>query len=312
MTTIWFDGELVPLREAEVSVLAHTLHYGVGVFEGIRSYAWEDGSAAVFRLEDHLRRLEHSAKVCALELPFDRETLTRACLDVLETNGLRDGYLRPIAYQDDGQLAGLGASPPVHVAVAAQPWGAYLGEEGLRQGIRVRVSAYRRSGHGGFMSGAKICGQYVTSTLAKREALAAGLDEALLTDEAGYVAEGSGENLFLVRDRVLVTPPTSAPILPGITRDTVLTLAREMAAELGLRDVREDSIPRDMLMVADEAFLTGTAAEVTPIREVDGRILGAGGAGPVTRALQDAFFGVVRGGRDAPTEWRTRFGSLVR
>ncbi len=315
MTTIWFDGQLMPLEEARVSVLAHTLHYGVGVFEGIRSYASHDpsgdGAAAIFRLGDHLRRLEDSAKICALPVPYPREVLAKACVDVLEANGLKDGYLRPVFWQDDATLGGLGSMPPVHAAVAAQAWGAYLGEDGLRQGIRCRVSAYRRGGLGGFMSRAKINGQYVASTLAKREALALGFDEALLMDDHGHVCEGTGENLFMVRDRVLVTPPASSAILPGITRDTVLRLAYRMREDLGLIEIVEDSIARDTLMVADEVFLTGTAAEVTPVREVDGRTIGAGRAGPVTAKLQDAFFGVVRGTAEAPKAWRTPFGALV-
>ena len=311
MTTVWFDGKLMPLSEARVSVLAHTLHYGVGVFEGIRSYATDDGAASIFRLEDHVRRLDESARICGLELPCTRQDLIDACIAVLEANELRDAYLRPILFQDDGTLGGLGSSPPVRAAVACQAWGAYLGEEGLRHGIRVRVSAFRRAGHGGFMSRAKINGQYVTSTLAKREALSLGYDEALLMDNMGRVAEGSGENLFMIRNGVLITPPESAPILPGITRATVLHLARQMADEIGLESIREDHVPRDGLMVADEVFLTGTAAELTPVREVDDRTIGEGSAGPITRRLQAAYFDLVRGRGQAPARWRTTFGSLV-
>lgn len=312
MTTIWMDGALRPLEEAHVTVLAHTLHYGVGVFEGIRSYPAADGKGAVFRLEDHLHRFEDSATICGLTLPFDREILTQACLEVLAANDMVEAYLRPIAYQDDGTLGGLGASPPVRVVVAAQHWGAYLGEEGLHKGIRARVSPYRRGGGCTFLSRAKVCGQYVSSTLAKREAVAQGVDEALLTDDAGNVCEGSGENLFMIKDGVLTTPPASAPILPGITRATVLHLARGLREELHLSAVREDLIPRDSLLVADEAFLTGTAAEVTPVREIDGRTIGPGHAGPITLALQKAFFEVVRGERKTPAGWRTVFEPAVR
>jgi branched-chain amino acid aminotransferase len=315
-TTCWFDGQLIPLENAQVSVLAHTLHYGVGVFEGVRAYAsekpGEEGMASVFRLADHLRRLEDSAKICDLAMPFSRAELAQACVDVLEANELRDAYLRPVVWQDDGDLGGLGSEPPVHVAVMAKPWGAYLGEDGLRNGIRVRVSAYRRGGLGSFMSRAKINGQYVTSTLAKREALKLGFDEALLTDDKGHVCEGSGENLFMIRDKVLMTPPASESILPGLTRDTVLRLAHRMREDLGLIDIWESCIARDALMIADEVFLTGTAAEVTPVREVDGRTIGAGKAGPVTAKLQDAFFALVRGTADGPKAWRTPFGALVR
>ncbi len=316
MPSTWIDGQIVPLEEARVSVLAHTLHYGVGVFEGIRSYAsrapGEEGQSSIFRLGDHLRRLEDSACVCNLTLPFSRKELAHACVDVLQANELQDGYLRPVVWQDDGTLGGLGSMPPVHVAVAAQAWGAYLGEDGLRKGIRVRVSAYRRGGLGSFMSRAKINGQYVTSTLAKREAVDLGFDEALLMDDTGHVCEGSGENLFMIRDRVLMTPPPSAAILPGITRDTVLRLAFRLKESLGLLDIVECNIARDALMVADEVFLTGTAAEVTPVREVDGRQIGEGQAGPVTSQLQDAFFGVVHGTGEAPSAWRTSFGLAAR
>ncbi len=312
MTRIWMNGELVPGDDARVSVLAHTLHYGVGVFEGIRSYECTGGGASVFRLDDHLKRLAESARACGLELPYDRATLARACVDVLEDNGLLGGYLRPLAYQDEGKLTGLGASPPVHVAIAANPWGAYLGEEGLRRGIRVHISSYRRASHGGFLSKAKICGQYVMSTLAKRTAIAQGWDEALLSDDQGFICEGSGENLFVVRDGILITPPASAAILPGITRDTVMHLARHLDDSMGLIAIREENITRDQLVVADEVFLTGTAAEVTPVREVDGITIGAGEGGPITRALQDAYFALVRGESSAPEHWRTTFGALVR
>ncbi len=312
MASIWMDGALVPADEAQVSVLAHTLHYGVGVFEGVRSYATEDGAAAIFRLDDHLRRLADSAHICGLKLPFTPEQLVAGCVDVLEANGLRDGYLRPIAYQDDGSLKGLGANPTVHVAIAANPWGAYLGEEGLKKGIRVMISGYRRPALGGALTKAKICGQYVISTLAKREALALGFHEALLTDNEGCIAEGSGENLFVVRDGVLKTPPASGSILPGLTRATVLQLARRAADELGLCDVREEPVTRGELVVADEVFLTGTAAEITPVREVAGLVIGQGSPGPVTQALQQTYFDIVRGRAPAPEHWRTRFGALVR
>ena len=312
MASIWMDGKLLPAEQAQVSVLAHTLHYGVGVFEGIRSYEQADGSACIFRLGDHLERLADSARICGLAVPYTSAQLAAACIEVLEAEGLKDGYLRPLVYQDDGLLAGLGADPPVHVAVAANPWGAYLGEDGLKKGIRVVFSAYRRSGLGSSLPKAKICGQYVLSTLAKREALAMGFHEALLMDDDGCVCEGSGENLFIVKHGVLKTPPTSAPILPGLTRATVLHLARCALEELGLSDIREEDITRGELTVADEVFLTGTAAEITPVREAGGRRIGRGEPGPVTRALQQRFFDVVRGRASAPNHWRTAFGALVR
>jgi branched-chain amino acid aminotransferase len=309
MATIWMDGRLCPDTEAKVSVLAHTLHYGVGVFEGIRSYKQPDGSAAVFRLDDHLRRLEDSARICGLKLPFARAKLASACIEALEANGLKDGYLRPLAYQDDGKLLGLGSNPPVHVAIAAVTWGTYLGDDGLKKGIRVILSAYRRSSLGSSLPKAKICGQYVVSTLAKREALGLGYEEALLMDDEGCVAEGSGENLFIVRDGVLKTPPTSSPILPGLTRATVLHLARCAAEELGIAEIREEPITRGELVIADEIFLTGTAAEITPVREVGLQVIVKGEPGPVTKGLQQRFFGLVRGQAACPTHWRTSFGA---
>lgn len=304
MASIWLDGAVVDSEAARVSGLAHTLHYGLGVFEGIRAYAASHGGGAIFRLEDHLRRLERSAHVCGLELGFDRNTLATACTEVLHANGLRDGYLRPIAYQDDGNLSGLGASPPVHVSISAHPWGAYLGEDGLTKGIRAVISSYRRAGMASGLGLAKICGQYVASVLAKRGALAEGYDEALLMDEQGYVAEGTGENLFLVEDSTLITPPASAAILPGITRDTVLRLAHELGQ---VSDIREDLISRDRLLLADEVFLTGTAAEVTPVAVVGQHTIGKGVRGPITAALQTAFFAMVRGERPAPDGWLWRF-----
>lgn len=312
MTTIWFDGSLQPVDEVRPSIMAHTLHYGVGVFEGIRSYQAPDGSAAVFRLEDHIRRLSDSARVCHLALPFEAAVIRDACVEVMIANDLTDGYLRPLVYQDDNTLAGLGASPPCHVAVIANPWGAYLGEDGLRLGIHAHISAYRRSGHGSFHSRAKINGQYVTSTLAKREAIAHGFEEALLTDDTAHICEGTGENLFIVRDSVLQTPPADAAILPGITRDTVLHLAREHAEEFGIDAITERRIPRDELVTADEVFLTGTAAEVTPLRMIDGIPIGDGVPGPITVALQKAYFDLVKGRRAAPDGWRTTFELAVR
>jgi branched-chain amino acid aminotransferase len=256
-----------------------------------------------------VRRLLDSAHICGLKIPFTHEQLVHACVETLEANQLRDAYLRPIVYQDDGNLGGLGSNPPVHVAIAANVWGAYLGDDGVRKGIRVHLSAFRRSGLGSSLPKAKITGQYVVSVLAKREARGMGFDEALLMDDEGCVAEGSGENLFIVRDGVLKTPPTSAPILPGVTRATVLHLARCAAEELDLSEIREENITRGELMIADEVFLTGTAAEITPVREVGLSVIGKGEAGPVTRALQQRFFGLVRGQATAPEHWRTSFGA---
>jgi branched-chain amino acid aminotransferase len=252
----------------------------------------------VFRLEDHVRRLLDSAHICGLKIPFTHEQLVHACIETLEANQLRDAYLRPIVYQDDGNLGGLGSNPPVHVAIAANVWGAYLGDDGVRKGIRVHLSAFRRSGLG--------------SALPKREARGMGFEEALLMDDDANIAEGSGENLFVVCDGILKTPPTSAPILPGLTRATVLHLARRGLETFGLSDIREENISRGELLVADEVFLTGTAAEITPVRQVDLHVIGRGEPGPITRGLQKAYFELVRGRGPAPAHWRTSFGALVR
>lgn len=290
---LWMDGRLVAWEDGRVHVMASTLHYGVGVFEGIRCYEQASGPPAIFRLEDHVRRLEESARCVGMELPFDRAALAAACKAAVAANGLRDCYLRPIAWHDEGK-PGLGAANPVRVAIAAFPWGAYLGQEGMERGIATTLSSWIRHHPGAAMLRAKVSGQYVTSVLAKRLALKQGFDEAIFCDATGQVCEGTGENLFVVRDGVLKTPPTWAPILPGITRASVLELAREAAAGLRL-EVREEPLLRDELFVAEEAFFTGTAAEVTPIRSVDHRPIGAGVRGPVTAELQRRFFAAVRG-----------------
>jgi branched-chain amino acid aminotransferase len=298
---IWMDGRLRPWQEARVHVMAHTLHYGVGVFEGMRSYAQKSGPAAIFRLADHVDRLIDSARCVGMQLPYAREALMDACRVAVRENGFGDCYVRPIALHAEGE-PGLGALNPVSVAVAAFPWGAYLGREGMEKGIRAAISSFTRQHLGSAMLRAKVTGQYTTSVLAKRLARRSGFDEAILCDANGYVCEGTGENLFLVRRGVLKTPPVRAPILPGITRDTVLALARQSAHALKL-EVREEPFARDELYLADEAFFTGTAAEITPIREVDYRPIGSGGRGPVTEALQRAFFRVVRGEEPAFSAW---------
>lgn len=297
---IWVDGELINWDDATDHVLAHTLHYGLGVFEGIRAYEQADGRTAVFRLAEHTRRLLESAHICTLEVPFTEAQLNAACVQVLRVNKLKSAYLRPLIYLGSGAL-GLGSlEPPVRTVVAAFEWGAYLGDEGLKRGIRCKVSGFRRANVDAMMSKGKICGQYTTSILAKRDALKSGYDEAILLDSRGLVCEGSGENIFLVRDGVIYTPPTSASILAGITRDSVITLARELDYE-----VREQQFTRDELWCADEVFMTGTAAEVTPVREIDDRRIGAGEAGPVTRRLQEHFFATVKGSGDRHHNWLT-------
>ena len=286
---IWLDGKFVDWSDAKVHILTHTLHYGLGVFEGIRCYQTADGRSAVFRLGDHIRRLFDSARINLIEIPFGRKEIEEASLETLRRNHLEQGYIRPIAFIGEGAMGLNPGSNPIRVAVIAWPWGKYLGEEGLENGIRAKISTFSRHHVNAKMTKGKTCGDYVNSILAKREALLDGYDEAIMLDVQGLVSEASGENVFIVRDGVLQTPPLHS-VLDGITRATVCELARR-------RDipVEERLITRDDLYVADEIFLTGTAAEVTPIREVDHRAIGNGSRGPVTKALQEAYFDVVAG-----------------
>ncbi len=293
---IWFDGDFVPWREAKVHVLTHTLHYGMGVFEGVRAYAAEDGTA-IFRLREHTERLFNSAKIMGMHIPFDFDTLIEAQKEVVRRNDLDAAYLRPMAFYGSEGMGLHAKGLSVHVIVAAWSWGAYLGEDGRERGIRVKTASFARHHVNATMCKAKTNGHYVNSMLAVAEAAAAGCDEALLLDTEGYVAEGSGENIFIVKDGALHTPePTSA--LAGITRDTVMRLAREEGIE-----VVERRITRDEVYIADEAFFTGTAAEVTPIRELDGRTIGAGARGPVTERLQRLYFDAVHGRLPAHRDW---------
>jgi len=286
---IWMDGKLVPWDEATVHVLTHTLHYGLGVFEGIRCYRTADGRSAVFRLGEHVRRLLESAHINLMRVPFPAERIEAAIRETLRANALAEGYIRPLVFIGHGAMGLNPGENPVRVAIATWPWGKYLGEEGMERGIRAKVSTFSRHHVNAKMTKGKTCGDYVNSILAKREALLDGYDEAILLDSQGLVAEASGENLFAVRDGVLRTPPLSG-VLGGITRDAIITLARDKGVA-----VVEAGITRDELYIADEVFLTGTAAEVTPIREIDRRAIGAGARGPLTKALQAAFFDVVSG-----------------
>jgi branched-chain amino acid aminotransferase len=295
---IWFDGKMVPWDEAQVHVLTHTLHYGLGVFEGIRCYECHDGRSAIFRLREHIDRLYGSAHVLDLPIPFPRTQLMDACVETVRTNGLRECYIRPLVFMGDGDM-GLGARTPSRVAVAAWAWGAYLGDEGLKNGIRVKTSSFARFHPNTLLTKSKAVGHYVNSILASREARAAKYDEALLLDVDGYVSEASGENIFIVSDGLVKTPPLPT-ILGGITRHAVL----QMLADLGVA-TREERITRDEVYLADEAFFTGTAAEVTPIRELDDRRIGEGTPGPMTRRLQDLFFSTVRGREDRYRSWLT-------
>jgi branched-chain amino acid aminotransferase len=300
---IWLDGKLVAWADGQVPVMTHALHYGLGVFEGIRAYATANGRLAIFRLRDHLRRLFDSAHIIQLKMPWSEDAMAEACLELLRAQAARfkgGAYLRPIAFMGDGAM-GLGATNPTRVAITAWDWGAYLGEKGLREGIRAKVSSFSRNPVNVNMARGKITGQYVNSILAKREAVQAGYDEAILLDVSGLVAEASGENVFLVnQEGVVRTPPLSSPILDGITRRTVIALLRDQGHK-----VEEVTFTRDALYLAHEVFFTGTAAEVTPVREVDNRTVGAGRPGPVVKAVQEAYFRAVRGQEAKYAEWLT-------
>ena len=295
---IWMDGTFVDWDKAQVHVLSHTLHYGLGVFEGIRCYDTAAGPA-VFRLPEHIDRLFDSAHIAGLEMPFNREEVSQAIIDTVKANEVRECYIRPLVYLGYGELGINNSHCPVCLSIAVWPWGAYLGEGALSEGIRVCISSYTRHHVNVMMTKAKVVGNYANSQLAKMEAIHSGYDEAIMLDVQGNVGEGSGENIFIVRDGVLKTPPLTA-ILEGITRNSVIDLARQM----GLT-VRETVFSRDELYIADEVFFTGTAAELTPIREVDNRKIGAGLPGPVTHKLQQAFFRIVQGKDDAYKSWLT-------
>jgi branched-chain amino acid aminotransferase len=294
---IWVDGTLVPWDEANVHVLSHGLHYGTGAFEGIRAYETERGPA-VFRLTDHMTRLLRSCKALAIPMAWSVDDLVKAGKEILSVNGLRSGYIRPLVFYGTGSMGLNPAGANVHTIIAAWQWGAYLGEEGLRDGIRVATSSWRRIDHRALMPNAKGTGGYINSVLAKQEALRNGYDEALLLNAEGTIAEGSGENLFVVRGGVAYTPPVSAGVLDGITRDSVMTLLRDDG-----HVVEQATLTRTDVYYADEAFFTGTAAEVTPVRELDGRAIGEGKPGPVTRRAQELFMGTVTGQLDTHPEW---------
>ncbi|MCA9551139.1 MAG: branched-chain amino acid transaminase [Myxococcales bacterium] len=287
---IWLDGEIVPYENATTHMLSHTLHYGLGVFEGIRAYQCKDGRTAVFRLQEHVKRLFDSCKIATIKVPYSEAQISDAIRTLLRNNKLADCYIRPLVWLGEGTIKVAASDNVVRVAIAAWPWGAYLGDEALEQGVRVCVSSYTRIGIRANYEKAKICGQYVNSVLAKREAMANGYHEAILLDQQGFVAEGTGENIFLVRDGVIYTPDRGASLLAGITRESLLDLARDAGIE-----VREQALTRSELYLADEVFLCGTAAEVTPVREIDGRIVGTGRRGPITERIQKDYFAAVRG-----------------
>ncbi|MEM6730396.1 MAG: branched-chain amino acid transaminase, partial [Myxococcota bacterium] len=290
---IWEDGEWVRWDDSKIHILTHTLHYGLGVFEGIRCYAQAGGGGAVFRLKEHIDRLFESANMCLMHIPFTREQVSDACLEIVSRNGLTGGcYLRPIAYLGAGQM-GLAADNDVKITIASWAWGAYLGEDGIKNGIRTKVSSFRRPKADSSLPKGKICGQYVMSILAKRDALADGYAEAIMLDTEGRVCEGTGENIFVVKNGRVATPPLGQALLGGITRSTVI----ELLEGRGLT-VHEETISREQLYTADEIFLTGTAAEVTPVREIDRRTVGPGHPGELTKWVQTEYAAMVRGERE--------------
>ncbi len=298
---IWYDGKLVPWDQAQVHVLAHGLHYGSGVFEGIRAYTCADGSSAVFRLPDHTKRLINSGKILGIAIPYTAEDLKKAIVETLVANRLPEGYIRPLSFVGYGEMGVYPGGNPINTIIAAWPWGAYLGPEALETGIRVKTSSFARMHANTLMSKAKAAGNYVNSILAKMEVRADGYDEAVMLDTNGFVSEATGENIFIVRNGIIKTTPLTS-ILEGITRDSIITIARDLGYK-----VEEQMFTRDELYIADEAFFSGTAAELTPIREVDGRVIGAGKAGKVTKILQAAYFNAVKGNDPRYSHWLTRY-----
>jgi branched-chain amino acid aminotransferase len=299
---IWMDGKFVDWDKANVHILTHTLHYGVGAFEGIRSYRRPDGSSVIFRLEEHIQRMMDTLKIVMLEPPFDKETLCRACRESLLVNRLAEGYIRPLAYVGDGAMGLYAPNNPVRMAIIVWKWGAYLGDGALQKGIRAKVSSFARHYVNSSMVKGKVIGYYVNSILAKREVKAAGYDEAIMLDTNGYVSEGSGENLFIVKNGVIKTPPYSSAILGGLTRDTAIRLARDLGFT-----VKPQAFTRDEMWLADEVFFTGTAAEITPVVEIDNRRVGKGVPGSITTAIQNRFFQTVRGECREYEGWMTPY-----
>ena len=297
--SIWLDGELVPWQEAKVHVLTHTFHYGVGVFEGVRAYSTPDRGTCIFRLSEHTDRLFRSAKILQMNMPWDRDALIAAQREVVRVNGLEEGYLRPMCFLGSEGMGLRADNLQTHVMVAAWPWPSYMDPEAQNRGIAVRTSSYTRHHVNITMCKAKANGNYINSILALREAIDSGCEEALMLDNEGYVAEGSGENFFMVRDGIIYTPDLTS-CLDGITRNAIFRIAADEGYE-----VREKRITRDEVYICDEAFFTGTAAEVVPIRELDNRAIGSGSRGPVTETLQRIYFETVRGGQARYGDWLT-------
>jgi branched-chain amino acid aminotransferase len=296
---IWMDGKMVEWRDAKIHVLTHTLHYGCGAFEGVRAYKTDKGTA-IFRLREHTERLFNSAKILRMPMPFTLDEVMQAQIDIIKANNLESGYLRPLIWLGSEKMGVSPKGAKVHVMVAAWPWGAYLGEDGINRGIRVKTSSFTRHHVNITMTQAKSVSNYTNSILANLEATEDGYDEALLLDTAGFVSEGSGENVFVIKDGVVYTPDLSAGALNGITRKTVTAICKDLGLEL-----KEKRITRDEIYIADEAFFTGTAAEVTPIRELDRVQIGAGSRGPITEKIQSAYFDVVYGRNAKYAEWLT-------
>ncbi len=294
---IWLDGKMINWDDANVHILTHTLHYGLGVFEGIRCYEGENGASAIFRLKEHINRLYDSAHILLMKIPFSKDEITKACLDIFRVNKLKTGYLRPIAFLGDGEMGLHATSNKTRVGVIAWPWGTYLGDEGVKNGIKVKISSFTRHHINITMTRAKATANYVNSILAKREAVLAGYEETIMLDPQGYVAEASGENVFLVRNGIIKTPP-ALNALEGITRETVIQLLKDE----GLT-VQEALFTRDELYIADEIFLTGTAAEITPVRDLDDRAIGTGKPGPITQMVQKNYADLVRGKNKKYTDW---------
>jgi branched-chain amino acid aminotransferase len=296
---IWMDGKLVKWDDATIHVLTHSMHYGVAAFEGVRCYETVDGKSAIFRLKDHTRRLFETAHICLMEMPFTEDQVNAAMAEVIRANKLTHCYLRPLAWHQDGMM-GVGSVNPVSLAIAIWHWGAYLGDEGIKKGIRAKVSSFTRMHVNVNMVRGKITGQYVNSVLAKREAMLSGYDEAIMLDAQGFVAEATGENIFMAKDGVVFTPPLSSPILNGVTRNSVMRILRDAGVE-----VRETTFTRDSLYIADEVWFCGTAAEITPVREVDNRKVGTGMPGPITTLVQKTYMSAVKGGEPRYHDWLT-------
>lgn len=293
---IWMDGELVKWDEARVHVLSHALHYGSGVFEGIRAYKTEQGSA-VFRLQDHVERLFDSSKILRLDIPYSKEEISQAIKDTIKINLLENCYIRPLVYRGYNQLGLNPFSCPVKVMIAAWDWGAYLGEEALVKGVRAMISTWQRSHINSTSAKAKICGNYINSIFANMEAVESGVEEAILLDQNGYVAEGPGENIFWIKNGIIFTPPLTS-VLEGITRKTVITIAQSMNYE-----IKEEFVARDVLYLSDEAFFAGSAAELTPIREIDHHTIGSGERGPISKKIQEKLFAIFRGKEKEYLQW---------